>query len=246
MEIAQTADYAVSVLLTLESHGPQTIAEIATRLDLSRSVAQRIVVTLHRRALVMRGQDGRYDLGAALIKLAAELPHELAVTARPMVRALAESSGETVVVAVAEGDEAVVVARHTGNAGPLRIEYQIGFRHSLGRGASGLAILAYLSPQRRQKLGLVVDDSVLDQVAVKGFAKTESELQDHMVGLAAPIVDGEGGVIASLAIVAPAGRAENLERFVPALMATSQRISDARSVERASVATASRRESVPG
>ncbi|WP_350351661.1 helix-turn-helix domain-containing protein [Microbacterium sp. A8/3-1] len=217
METAQTADYALSILLALEERPDQTISELAVSLDLSRSVAQRIVVTLHNRAFVIRGRDARYSLGPALIEISASLPHQLAIAARPYLKDLAQSTGEMIVLAVPEGDEAVVIARRSGNSSPVRVEYEVGFRHPLWQGASGVSILANLDTVRRRKLGSPAGQIDVEAIRAQGFARTSGQLREHMEGLAVPIMSEREGVVGSIAVVAPTVRSSDLDDHVVAL-----------------------------
>ncbi len=217
METAQTADYALQVLDLLEHQDGRSIAEIATHLELSRSVAQRVVVTLHKRAMVIRSEDGRYWLGPALIRLAANLPHPLAALAQAQVDELGSATGETVVLAVPVADSAEVVLARPGDAGQLRVEYEVGFTHALVRGASGLAMLAFLSPDARARIGGADLSETLDTIRTAGFARTAGQLRPHMEGLAVPIRHA-GSVLGSLALVVPTTRAESLTALLPDLI----------------------------
>lgn len=226
MEIAQTADHALRVLDCIAAHGHRTIAQLIEDLGLSRSAAQRVLASLHRRALVTKAPQGGYVLGPALIRLAQHLPHPLAAAGAAEINRLGRRTGETVVLAVPSGDEAVVVASNPGRTRQLRVEYEAGFRHELASGASGIAILAFLAAENHGVPMGPELETRLDQVRRAGIARTEGQLRDHMIGLAAPILHGDQ-VLGSIAIIAPSLRAETIETYTDDLRAAAAGIARA-------------------
>lgn len=233
METAQTAGYALLALLELERHQRErgdesnvglSVTDLARGLKLNRAVVQRVVATLHRRALLTRCIDGKYVLGPGLINLGQGIPHELAHLSKLSLLDISESMEEMIVLSVPDGDESVVVARQNGNRGPLRIEYAIGFHHSLARGASGLAMLAYMRPAVAARLMPTDEMHKLDTIRTNGYAITSGEIRAAMVGVAVPIRAEDGEVLGSLAAVIPAERAGGAERLVPQLVKGAEAI----------------------
>lgn len=222
MEIAQTADYALRVLDALDGRDNRTVAELAKELDVSRSVAQRVIMTLHRRGMVIKTDGGRYALGPALIHLAENLPHPLAAAGQSVIDELSQRTGETVVITVPIVDDAVVVASCPGRRGQLRVEYETGFRHPLVRGASGIAILAFLPEKARRALAGPGFEEKLSAVRESGIARTSGQIREYMVGMAAPIRDDR--VIGSVAIISPSTREKNLDELADPLRAAAQEI----------------------
>lgn len=227
MEIAQTADYALRVLLTLEERDGQSIAELTQRLGLGRSVVQRIVVTLHRRSFLLKGAKNTYWLGPGLLAVSAHLPHELAVLSRGIVGELAMSTREMVVVEVPDGDEGLVVASRNGSDLPLRIEYEAGFRHPLTRGATGHAMLAFLDDSDTRRLAPRGLRSELAAIRAQGYATTAGEVRPDMMGVAVPILTATQEVLGAMAIIAPSARADRLEGAAETLTAAARRVAQA-------------------
>jgi DNA-binding IclR family transcriptional regulator len=224
LDTAQTADYALRTLLELERSDGQTIAEVAGVLSLNRTVAQRIMATLHRRGAVLRDLDNRYWLGPLLTAIAHNTPDELAIVAAPVVRELAGRTAETVIVARDEDDESVIVARENGRQSPLRVEYEVGFRQPLSRGATSLAILAFRDPANARRLVAEGDLAQLARIRDEGYAHTEGQIRADMIGLAAPIFDGDD-VVGSLGIVLPSARSERVPDLIPELREASATLS---------------------
>lgn len=222
MEIAQTADYALRVLLELERRDGQSINALAELLGVSRSATQRILTTLRDRALVLRDHGGKYFLGPGLIALGQHIPHDLTIAGGPLLRELSETTGETIVLSAPMGDVAVVVASSPGTSGPLRIDYQTGFRQPLTTGASGLAILAFSDPDTRPPLASEVAEK-LNIIRQRGYAETTGEIRPDMAGVAVPVFAGDE-LMGSLALIAPAGRYAGGDQYLSRLQAVARRI----------------------
>lgn len=224
MEIAQTADNALLALLELERSGRQTIAELSASLNLNRTITQRTVRTLHERGFVVRGLDGRYGPGPALLKISNGLPHEITLSANGMLEDLASETQETVIIAVNEGDEILVVASASGSSEPLRVEFQVGFRQPIWRGASGLAILAHLKNDPAiHHLG-PIELEIIAEARAQGYARTRGQIRSDMTGAAVALLDADGSLLGSIAIIVPSIRSERLEANIPALLSTARRI----------------------
>ena len=228
-EISKTADQALSVLLELGDRGPMTPSALARSLAFNRTVTHRLLATLHQRGFVTM-HDGGYSLGAALVRLAAHVQPELRLAAREILAGLAERIGETVVIHVAEGDDAVVLDEVVPMRNVLRVEHQAGSRHPLARGASGRALLAFLHGPRVERLidTAASPDALRRQLASVrqlGYALSHDELQDGVHGLAVPVRRDGDGVVASLAVIVPTTRATGIADHLDDLLAAAEHIS---------------------
>jgi len=227
-ESSKTADHALAVLLELAASGATSPAELARRLDLNRTVVHRLLTTLHGRGFVTRGESG-YALGAVLLRIADRVQPELRNAATGIMAELAREVDETVVLHTLDGDDAVVLEQQVASWHVLRVEHEIGSRHSLSQGASGRAMLAFLLPETLERLRKLDDDPVrldrqLEQTRVLGYALSHDELQHGVHGIAVPVYDRPGHALASLAIIAPATRAGGIERTTDALQDAARRI----------------------
>ena len=115
----QSIDRAVELLEAIAAAPePETAPALADACGLNRSTAWRILATLEHHGLAERDPEtNRYRLGFAVLRLAATAGHEpLVRLAHPILRGLAEATGETVNLAVARRLELVyadqVQARH--------------------------------------------------------------------------------------------------------------------------------------
>lgn len=196
----QSIDRAVELLAAIAAAPePETAPVLADRCGLNRSTAWRILATLEHHGLVERDPAGnRYGLGFGVLKLAAAAGHEpLVRRAHPVMRRLAEETGETVNLAVAHRLELVyadqVQAPHVmapnwlGHTVPL---------HATSTGKAFLAALpedeldALLRPGLERFTATTITEpgtlrAELDEVRARGYAVSRGELEDALWGVSA-------------------------------------------------------------
>ncbi|WP_329548539.1 IclR family transcriptional regulator [Streptomyces sp. NBC_01356] len=227
-EIAQTADHALRILEELGKGTPLTPTELCERLGLHRSVVHRLLATLDARGFVSK-HGARYQLGVAMVRLSSTVEPDLRAVAGPVMSKISDAIGESVVLDILDGSQAVVLEQAVATLHIVQISHRIGSRHPLTSGASGRAILAFL-PARQLGRALreapepdVLKES-LDDVRRRGYATSHDELQLGVYGIAVPLLDREGHAFASMAILVPSGRSGDLERHVDALRAGAEEI----------------------
>ncbi|QKV17027.1 helix-turn-helix domain-containing protein [Oricola thermophila] len=177
----QTLDRGIEALLLIaRTPGGVKVGELAGRLNLHRAIAYRIVATLADRGMVRRLDDGRIVLGAAAFLLAAQAGGIVRSLARPVLEDLAEQTGATAFLSMAEGAECVVVLTAEPREADVNIHYRVGTRHPIDRGAAGIAILS-TRPERP-------DDSVDIRFArAHGYSVTRGQLHKGAVGVSSPV-----------------------------------------------------------
>src|SRR6478735_1951524 len=210
-ETSQTLDRGLRVLDVLAgAPGGLTVTELATRLDVNRTVVYRLVSTLEQHALVRRDPRGRLHVGLGVLQLASAVQPVLRDLAVPVLRELAEAVGSTAHLTVADGEEALALAVVEPSWTDFHVSYRVGARHPLTQGAAGKAI------------GLVDADG--DDAAA--YAVTSGELQTGARGLAAP-VRGVDGLRASVGVVTLDGvidEAVVAPRVIAAAAAVAERL----------------------
>lgn len=230
-ETSKTADHALAVLLELSDHGPLTPVDLARRLDLNRTVIHRLIATLHGRGFVLRTEDG-YVPGAILIRMAERVQPELRAAAVTVMSEVVAKIGETMVLHIADGDQALVLEQVVASNHVLRVEHEAGSRHPLTEGASGRALLAYLpqgtvSRLRRRSKDPALLDRQIEAVREQGYSLSEGEVQEGVHGLAVPVLDLPDHAIASLAVIAPTTRSVDLVDHVKTLQTAAARVAAA-------------------
>lgn len=209
----------VRVLETFTSERTvQTAAEIGRRAGLPSSTAHRIVDELVETGLLDRDEDHRVSLGMRLWELAlrgsralrlrqAALPHMEHVQAR--IR-------EHTQLAVLEQDSALFLERLSDPDAVSNIT-RIAGRLPLHASSSGLVLLAYADGELRERvltgrLAPVSADTVTDAAALRriiagirrtGHVVAPGTIETLATGVAVPVRDAAGDVIAALSVVLP-------------------------------------------
>jgi len=205
-----------------EAPGDLGVVEVAEQLGLTLSTAHRIA-----RALVLEGYLAqevgreRYRLGPQALLLGQAAQRALGMDlVRPVLRRLADHTGESVNLGLLDGDHAVVVQRVESNQ-PLRFSMEIGDRIELHATSMGKSLLAFndgLSayvdslaadlPRLTAKTHPTVDSLRTDlaQIARQGWSIDDEESRVGVRCVAAPVKDGAGQARAAVAIQAPAVR----------------------------------------
>jgi DNA-binding IclR family transcriptional regulator len=121
-----------------------TLAELAARTDLYKSTLLRLAGSLIQHRLLVRLDDGRYQLGPATFMLGALYQRSLNLgdIVLPLMRELAETSGESVSFYVR--DQAVRVCLHRVDSNhAVRFHVHEGDVLPLETGSGGRALLAF-------------------------------------------------------------------------------------------------------
>ena len=217
---AGALERAVDLLARLaEDSDELTVAELAGAAGMPTSTAYRLLAELELHGLVQRGADRTVALGARLVALGrtaeAGLRERLVAPATRVMNALGGELGETVILTVPCGLEAIVLHAVETDLHPVRLSYPRFRRAPIHRGASGKVLAAYLDPPERERLlavvaheGLAAD---LERIRGDGFAVTTGEIDAGATGAAAPILDRRGRIVAGLSVAGPS------ERILPRL-----------------------------
>jgi len=210
-------------LLEVLAHSDRAlgVSELAARVDLGKSNAHRLLQTLTELGYVRRdAATGTYAAAIRLWELGtAMIDHlDLRQLALPAMEALLARTRESVHLSVLDGDE-VVYLHKLESPEPVRAYSKIGGRAPARCVATGKALLAALPEASLRALadGLhphtpksIVDPDafVLEMIGIRnrGYAVNTGEWQDTVCGVAAPIHDPSGSVIAAIGVSGPAER----------------------------------------
>ena len=191
--IDRAADLLVAVV---ESSRPLGVSELSERASLPKSTTSRLVGALERRGLVQRSGDRRVSPGPVLLRFAhRDAGATIVELAAPMLRALAELSGETV---------------NLGVPSPLGVEHlaQEDSRHFVG----GTNWVGRRVPYETTANGKVLRAFAADRpaggaaVRAQGYAVAIDELERGLAAIAAPVLGPDGVALAALSISAPTFR----------------------------------------
>lgn len=197
MSTLQTLERGLSALEAIARRpGGISTAELAAELGVHRAIAYRIVATLEAHGLVVRAGNGQLMLGGQVVALSTRFRPQLRALAQPILEQLAQETGATAFLTVAEGDQCVAVATAEPEGGVLRVSYRVGSRHPVTAGAAGIAILS-------GRPAAASDTAEVRAARNTGYVLTTGQIQAGATGIAAPIAASATGRVidASIGVV---------------------------------------------
>ena len=210
----RAVDRALDILLAFRAgESALSAVELQRRVDLSRPTLYRLLRTLQARGFVVAsGQPQRFGLGPSVAQLthAWSSGQDFVERARPVMQALWEATGETVALMVHTGHERVCVAE-LPSPQPLSFRRGVGHRNQVLLGASGRAIVAFVSEPSAYLAALphkkrAAYAQELERIRQEGYAVSREELIAGAVAMAVPVLSAEGEVQGSLAVYGPSAR----------------------------------------
>jgi DNA-binding IclR family transcriptional regulator len=238
-----TADRALDILqLFSDERLVWSGAQIAEQLGVARSTGYRYLKGLVGSGF-LEECDGGFQLGRQVFELArlARKSTGLSDVARPVMRELADAVGETVLLTRLSGGS--VVCLELEEAGrPVRISYERGHVLPINAGAAAEALLAWAPDE---EIAALLDGGRLQrftartltdperlrarlrEIRTQGYALSRGELDEDVVGIAAPVLREDGGVAAAVSVAALAFRVPETEeaRVVAAVREAAERVS---------------------
>jgi DNA-binding IclR family transcriptional regulator len=193
-----------------------TVTEISKRLGLPISSCHNLLQRMVATEVVNLTDELRYSLGARAVRLGIRIVDGLEVRAiaRRHLVELARTTGEDVYLAVKLGRRVTYVDRVPGSR-PVTVEIRLGQSLYLHATSVGKLFAAYEDQLRRRMLSgarpVLTEHTVtdaaqlereLDRIGEQGFAVSREEAVDGVVGLAVPICDAGGNLVAAIHISA--------------------------------------------
>jgi DNA-binding IclR family transcriptional regulator len=195
-------------------------SELARQLGMTKNHVFRVLKTLEAHGFVRRAEE-RYRVGVRAFEIGqlALKQMDLVRLARPVMHSLQQRTGETVHLAILDGEEAVCVDR-LESLHPMRLSAEIGKRFPLHAGACPKVLLAYLpDEQRRRALRPVLTafteftvtevdvlERELDQIRRDGYGVGDQDLDLGAAAVAAPIRDHTEQVVGAISVAGPLSR----------------------------------------
>jgi DNA-binding IclR family transcriptional regulator len=219
------------------------ISALANRLGLAKSTVHRLATTLVEYDILEQNREtGKYRLGLALFELGTLVRRKMDVTmeAQPEIHSLAESSGETVQLAILD-HLSVLYIRIRESRQAVRLSSGLGSRAPAHCTGVGKALLAYQPPEvvrmvidnglkRFTDKTLVDADALIQELAsirTRGYAIDDEEIEVGLRCIAAPVRNHTGLVIAAISVSAPVQRMskKNVATTIPTVVAAADAIS---------------------
>lgn len=235
-------DRALALLFAFDAaHRRLSLGELSRRSGIPTSSALRLANRLLARGALERDDTGRYSIGLRLFEISSLClrGHGLRQVALPYMGDLTEATHQHVLLAVREGDDAVLVERLSAhNAMPIL--YRVGGRLPLHSTGVGTVLLAYAEPDfqdtylSRPLLHEPERTPVSAAVLRRSLAETRRDRSivfrrrtpQPLVSVASPIFGADDEIVAALSVVVPDRQADP-HRLTPALRTASRAISRA-------------------
>lgn len=218
---AQAALRALRLLKLFTPEKPELpLAEVSRLAGLNKTTAHRLLQALHSESLLDRNpSNGAYRLGPALMAMGVQAlsSNDLRRRARPLLKQLAEETGETATLEVPIDDTMLIIDEVTGGHF-VGAAGNVGTRWPIHATSTGKALIAF-DEQGVDRLGerlasltsrtITERNQLLEQlqeIRRRGFAETVDELEDGFSGVATVVRDGTGQVLGALSICGPTQR----------------------------------------
>lgn len=227
----------------IRSDRPRGISEFSTELGLTKSNVHRVLQTLQAAGYVGQSDFGSYaptlkiwELGAK-VYLKLDIPRE----ARPFLFDLANLTRETVHLSVLDGAEVVYLDK-IDSPEPVRAYSTIGGRAPAHCVATGKALLAFITDAAAHKgnddfpsftprtiITREAFEASCADIRAKGYAVNWGEWREQVRGVAAPVRDAYGSIVAAVGISGPADRLprNRILEVAPHVVESAERISKA-------------------
>jgi IclR family KDG regulon transcriptional repressor len=220
----KTIDRLVEILDYFASgHSVVSLAELSEHLNLPKSTLHRFLVSLESHGILRRdANDKKWRPGYHLIiwgSVAAE-NSTLREIAKPFLTDLVAVSGETAILTVYHAHE-VVCIDISETSHPVRLNMKIGEERPAHAGASSKILIAYMPDEeivaivKGKGLPKLCTNTITDVTALKtelakirerGYATSLEETDPGAWGVATPIRDWRGQVIAAVGLAGPIQR----------------------------------------
>lgn len=218
-----TVSRTLALLGCLAEREQWGVSALSQRLSLPRSTVHRLLNLCRAQGFVETAGPGLYAPGLALFRLAGRLSFYMPLRriVLPLLTEFTQQFGETSLLTVVDRTELkVFFAAKAETTAPMRYVIETNTLVPLGWGASGRAILAYMTEDEiseviRRAEPSPVDNRPLDakelrkslaDIRAKGYAITQKQRTPEGVGISVPIFDAGNQVIANVSVTVPAFR----------------------------------------
>ncbi|MFB4295026.1 IclR family transcriptional regulator [Actinomadura sp. NTSP31] len=227
------------VVRILEVFGPEEpalrVTVIARRTGLHVATVSRLVEEMCRQGLLSRDDDRRVRVGMRLWELASRTSPTLGLreAAMPFLEDLHDVVGHHTQLGVLEGREALFVERLSVPGSVVSVT-RIAGRLPLHASSAGLVLLAWAAPELREQIlagplrrytAQTPDTpgrlrAVLADVRRAGYALCSGYIDERATGIAAPVREATGRVVAALGVIIPNDQQARVH--VPAVRAAAR------------------------
>lgn len=213
---SSTIQRAVDILELFKKHDRLTFSEMQHCLGYHKSTLFRVLSTLESNKYIHKNNQGFYELGISIFILGHRISreHQLKTVAGKHMQILTDQINLTVHLGIIEGIDIVIIEK----AEPLsriKMVSRIGGTVPAHCTGQGKTLLAFSAPEIVAK---IIDSqglhrfthhticradalhTELKKIRIQGYAIDNSEHEEHIRCVAAPIIGEDGNLIAALSI----------------------------------------------
>lgn len=204
-----------------------SVARIAELLDQPQSSVYRHLRTLKEKGYIVESNTGTYRLGYRFLALAkiVRADNTLSTIVLPVMRHLTKETGETSILTIVS-ELNVVCLETIASPQPIKVSAEQGQLLPLHAGASSKPFLAFMPEKtvdelaKRGDLRQFTEHTITDvqllkaelaQIRKQGYAVSDSEVDEGVYAIGAPIRDSEDRIAGVLSIAGPRERFLNKE-----------------------------------
>lgn len=227
MSASQTLSRGVRMLeIIADSPTNLSIAEIAEKMQVHRSIAYRILRTLEDHRLLARDEAGRIRPASGLATLARSVQRDLQNTALPELTKLANGLSMTAFLAVWEHDLCTTLVSVEPAHSQRAIVHRPGTRHGMDVGAPPIAIQSNYTRSQWDAMdtGIPYRDQVRE-AKINGYATSVDEVIRGVTSIAVPL-HTSNTLPAALAVVFASSPVQEHEKIVGVLKESALAISE--------------------
>jgi IclR family transcriptional regulator, KDG regulon repressor len=201
------------------------VTELSRMAGQTKNQTFRLLQTLADDGVVVMNVDTkRYRLGYRMLEwgTVAQKSSPLVVAMAQVMDKLASSISETVVLTTLADEVSAICIDKRESSQVLQISAKVGKRVPLHAGAGSKCLLAHSTPQfvrhfvqRASPLTRFTDRTITDpallldeltQIRTQGYSVSDEDLDEGACSIAAPILNHQGEIVASISIASPKSR----------------------------------------
>jgi len=222
-----------NALLLLEALADEdskcSLSQLSSKLGMTKASLFRLMATFESHGYVERGHNtGEYKLGLAAFEVGQKLLSRMTLLhkARPVMNQLARQCNETTYLVVQRDDDALFLEM-ADNDQKVKIVSLNGRRFPLDSCAAGKTLLAFDDATNKKRVEQLQPET-REEIKIcrkQGFCLDRNGLGEDSTCIAVPLLNAEGQLCGSLAMVGPSFRMDNEKinnQLLPAIKAAGE------------------------
>jgi IclR family KDG regulon transcriptional repressor len=234
--------FAILEMFACKNQG-YTLSEVSRLLRIPVSTASSLLYTMQHCGYLIRNEKAKFFLTMKLLTEANKVLGQMKLreVAEPELKKLTSTTGLASMLGIRDGDQLVCIDKIEGTS-QIMLASHIGKRMYLHQGATGKALLAYLSEPQIEEVvnsaglpaatentitSLSVLKKQVTRIRAQGYAIDNQETGIGIRGVGAPVFDHNGTVVGAVAVGGSVFELDqNLKAIVAAVKSCALQISE--------------------